>query len=87
MDQSDVGFVMPGVRHTPDGPDFNTVYATNMRLCHAFLRRHLWKGIYTSYTNYCNSPTSDTTWPVSNLDESDTDSSGIVFHGTNVKID
>ena len=28
---------------------------------------------------------SDTTWPVRDLDESDTDSSGIVFHGTNVK--
>ena len=32
-----------------------------------------------------SSPSSDTTWPVKDLDENDTDSSGIVFHGTNVK--
>ena len=29
----------------------------------------------------------DSTYPVKDLDESDTDSSGIVYHGTNVKIE
>ena len=49
-DQTDVSFVIPGVRRSPVSPDFNTILATNMTLCRAFLRRHLWKGIHTSYT-------------------------------------
>ena len=31
--------------------------------------------------------TTDSTYPVKDLDESDIDSSGIVYHGTNVKIE
>ena len=50
MDQSDVGFVMPGLRQPPGSPDFNTILVTNMTLCRAFLKRHLWKGIHISYT-------------------------------------
>ena len=46
MDQCDVGFVTPGLRPPPGSPDFNTVHSVNMTLCHAFLKRHLWNGIY-----------------------------------------
>ena len=50
MDQSDVGFVLPGLWRSSPSPDFNAIHAANMTLCHAFLKRHLWKGIYTSNT-------------------------------------
>ncbi|XP_065898489.1 platelet-activating factor acetylhydrolase-like isoform X2 [Dysidea avara] len=51
-------------------PELTTVHAVTMKLCVSFLNRHLWK---------------DSTYPVKDLDESDTDSSGIVYHGTNVE--
>ena len=50
MDQSDVGFVLPGLLQSAPSPHLNTIHATYMTLCHAFLKRHLWKGIYTLLT-------------------------------------
>ena len=45
----------------------------------------VWLAIFTPCGYTLSS--SDATFPVKDLDESNTDSLGIVFHGTNVKID
>ncbi|XP_065898486.1 platelet-activating factor acetylhydrolase-like [Dysidea avara] len=71
-DQSDVGFVYMSTPLSSVNPDLANIHTANMKLCVAFLNRHLWN---------------DSTYPVKDLDESDTDSSGIVYHGTNVEIE
>jgi len=42
-DQSDSGFILPS-RRSPVSPDVTTILRINMKLCIAFLNRHLWKG-------------------------------------------
>ncbi|XP_065898491.1 platelet-activating factor acetylhydrolase-like [Dysidea avara] len=70
-DLCDIGFVLPSTFWYPTSPNLTSIHVTNVRLCVSFLKRHLWK---------------DSTYPVKDLDEIDTDSSGIVYHGTNVEL-
>ena len=53
MDQSDIGFILPGLWQASPSLDLYAIHATVMTLCHAFLNRHLWQGMYSTTCITC----------------------------------